>query len=223
MVLSSAPYTTSDSFQRERFLRAFTKEWDFSKLSEFFMYLQSPANIDYKVKCVMLQEAARRERETLGAKLLRKKRVVVMDEEGDEEDEIEEPPTLIVQHHNNESNNVQVEDTCTSRRHHRRTSSNDVNDIKRLRLSTPDLDTTEDHPHSLKSLNELSHLHLSNIDTNSSSSSSSSSSHHDVGSSSGSSTIATRARSASIESSDDPMETDSTINKKRAITHFTEE
>jgi hypothetical protein len=31
----------------------------------------------------------------------------------------------------------------SSRRHHRRTSSNDVNDIKRLRLSTPDLDHSD--------------------------------------------------------------------------------
>lgn len=127
MVLSSAPYTTTSSYQRERFLRAFTKEWDFSKLSEFFMYLQSPANIDYKVKCVMLQEAARRERETLSAKL-RKKRVVV------------ELPTIEVTvlppKEEEQENN-------TGRRHHRRTSSNDVNDIKRLRLSTPDLDHSD--------------------------------------------------------------------------------
>ncbi|KAI9271200.1 hypothetical protein EDC94DRAFT_489391, partial [Helicostylum pulchrum] len=164
MVLSSAPYTNSSSFQRERFLRAFTKEWDFSKLSEFFMYLQSPANIDYKVKCVMLQEAARRERETLGAKLRKK-----------------------------------PEDNTTNRRHHRRTSSNDVNDIKRLRLSTPDLDhpeentnesssssgggsasrrSTSPHPsrtnNSTAMSNELSHLHLTNVASSSSTSSGSS-------------------------------------------------
>ncbi|KAG2200367.1 hypothetical protein INT47_002281 [Mucor saturninus] len=238
MVLSSAPYTTGDSFQRERFLRAFTKEWDFSKLSEFFMYLQSPANIDYKVKCVMLQEAARRERETLGAKLLRKKRVVVMDEL-EEQVESQDP-----HHHESDDVVVQMEESaaagaaaaaagaCTNRRHHRRTSSNDVNDIKRLRLSTPDPD--EDHPHSLKYLNELSHLHLSNVDASGSSSSSggssssSSSSSCAAGSSSSSSSstvvIGSRTRSASIESCDDPMETDSTVNKKRAITaHFTEE
>ncbi|KAG1446888.1 hypothetical protein G6F55_011353 [Rhizopus delemar] len=100
MVLSSAPYASTTPVQRERFLRAFTKDWNFSKLSEFFMYLTSPANIDYKVKCVMLQEAARKE--TLSAKLIKKKQ--------------------------------------EQERHHRRTSSNDVNDIKRLRLSTPDLD-----------------------------------------------------------------------------------
>ncbi|KAI9254833.1 hypothetical protein BY458DRAFT_520784 [Sporodiniella umbellata] len=104
MVLSSAPYASSNTVERERFLRAFTQGWDFSKLSEFFMYLQSPANIDYKLKCIMLQEAARKEREELGAKLYKKKK-----EESD-------------------------------RRHHRRTSSNDVNDIKRLRLSTPELE-----------------------------------------------------------------------------------
>ncbi|KAG1291143.1 hypothetical protein G6F61_002261 [Rhizopus arrhizus] len=103
MVLSSAPYASTTPVQRERFLRAFTKDWNFSKLSEFFMYLTSPANIDYKVKCVMLQEAARKE--TLSAKLIKKKQ--------------------------------------EQERHHRRTSSNDVNDIKRLRLSTPDLDHVE--------------------------------------------------------------------------------
>ncbi|KAG0745499.1 hypothetical protein G6F57_008825 [Rhizopus arrhizus] len=107
MVLSSAPYASATHAQRESFLRVFTKDWDFSKLSEFFMYLTSPANIDYKVKCVMLQEAARREREALGAKLCKK-----------------------TQQQND-------------RRHHRRTSSNDVNDIKRLRLSTPDLEHAE--------------------------------------------------------------------------------
>ncbi|KAG1437652.1 hypothetical protein G6F56_013002 [Rhizopus delemar] len=106
MVLSCAPYVSATHVERERFLRAFTQGWDFSKLSEFFMYLQSPANIDYKLKCIMLQEAARKEREELGAKLCKKK----------EENE---------------------------RRHHRRTSSNDVNDIKRLRLSTPELDAEQ--------------------------------------------------------------------------------
>ncbi|KAI7900094.1 uncharacterized protein BX663DRAFT_439976 [Cokeromyces recurvatus] len=170
MVLSSAPYTTADSIQRERFLRAFTKDWDFSKLSEFFMYLQSPANIDYKVKCVMLQEAARRERETLGAKILRKKKM--------------------------NSNHCIASTSSNNRRHHRRTSSNDVNDIKRLRLSTPDLDhsdnesniststntmtntaTTTTTPNNLRRSaspdlrntsnpgNELSHLHLSDDTT----------------------------------------------------------
>ncbi|KAI8336483.1 hypothetical protein BD560DRAFT_413644 [Blakeslea trispora] len=166
MVLSSAPYATTSSFQRERFLREFTKEWDFSKLSEFFMYLQSPANIDYKVKCVMLQEAARRERETLGAKL-KKKRV----QQHDAVDQIHTDTisstattaltttvtaaTTVTATASNSSspsslpNTSIVEDTAaaadsteevtTSRRHHRRTSSNDVNDIKRLRLSTPDL------------------------------------------------------------------------------------
>lgn len=154
------------------------------------MYLQSPANIDYKVKCVMLQEAARRERETLGAKL-RKKRVVVV-----------EPP-LIVQEE--ELVVTQVEDASSGRRHHRRTSSNDVNDIKRLRLSTPDLDT-EEHPH--KTIHELSHLHLNN----------------EASSSGSGSSASVRTRSASIESCDDPMETDSSINKKRGITtHFTED
>ncbi|OBZ89032.1 hypothetical protein A0J61_02908 [Choanephora cucurbitarum] len=153
MVLSSAPYATTSSFQRERFLREFTKEWDFSKLSEFFMYLQSPANIDYKVKCVMLQEAARRERETLGAKL-KKKRVQqhdLMDHSSTTHNTtttmnssttttntaIVSPSlhTSLVEDTTTDS----TEEAATSRRHHRRTSSNDVNDIKRLRLSTPDL------------------------------------------------------------------------------------
>ncbi|CAO3640195.1 unnamed protein product [Mucor hiemalis] len=154
-VLSSAPYANSTSFQRERFLRAFTKDWDFSKLSEFFMYLQSPANIDYKVKCVMLQEAARRERETLSAKL-RKKRVVALDAH-----QVVTPISTTPSDSNIATDSSVVEDTVmenttassnatattsssnTGRRHHRRTSSNDVNDIKRLRLSTPDLGHTE--------------------------------------------------------------------------------
>ena len=159
MVLSSAPYTNTSSFQRERFLRAFTKEWDFSKLSEFFMYLQSPANIDYKVKCVMLQEAARRERETLGAKL-RKKRVVTQEETNTTHSFHNIPSVTVtpttndISHGNSEvhqeedtmmdasssSSSAASSSSTTGRRHHRRTSSNDVNDIKRLRLSTPDLD-----------------------------------------------------------------------------------
>ncbi|KAG1080638.1 hypothetical protein G6F42_023269 [Rhizopus arrhizus] len=180
----------------------------------------NPANIDYKVKCVMLQEAARRERVTLGANL-RKNRVVPStasavsdkidhslssstsdsstslpssaDDEGTNQsvdvatsslppttnanpaitsentlivnDVIMEtaslnsgsaPPTVTTTPSSTttvnseemvastvtvlplmESNNSSS--TTTSRRHHRRTSSNDVNDIKRLRLSTPDL------------------------------------------------------------------------------------
>ncbi|ORE09208.1 hypothetical protein BCV72DRAFT_248268 [Rhizopus microsporus var. microsporus] len=145
MVLSSAPYASATHLQRERFLRAFTKDWDFSKLSEFFMYLQSPANIDYKVKCVMLQEAARRERETLGAKLYHRKKQTEEEEEKPGEGETE------------------IDDG--NRRHHRRTSSNDVNDIKRLRLSTPDLD----HVEGLQEANVGSsstnnpHLHLRSV------------------------------------------------------------
>ncbi|KAL1930477.1 hypothetical protein VTP01DRAFT_10639, partial [Rhizomucor pusillus] len=73
-ILATPPYVTAENAQRERFLRAFTQDWDFSKLSEFFMYLQSRANIDYKLKCIMLQEAARHEREALTAKLSRRKK-----------------------------------------------------------------------------------------------------------------------------------------------------
>ncbi|KAI9361426.1 hypothetical protein BD770DRAFT_383386 [Pilaira anomala] len=60
-ILMSCPYSDCINFKRERFLREFTKNWDFSKLSEFFMFLKSKANIDYKFKCIMLQEAARRD------------------------------------------------------------------------------------------------------------------------------------------------------------------
>ncbi|KAI7894674.1 uncharacterized protein EV154DRAFT_560040 [Mucor mucedo] len=60
-VLMSCPYSNCVILKRERFLREFTKNWDFSKLSEFFMFLRSRANIDYKFKCIMLQEAARRD------------------------------------------------------------------------------------------------------------------------------------------------------------------
>lgn len=60
-VLMSCPYSNCIILKRERFLREFTKNWDFSKLSEFFMFLRSRANIDYKFKCIMLQEAARRD------------------------------------------------------------------------------------------------------------------------------------------------------------------
>lgn len=59
-ILISAPYTTC-SKKREGFIQEFTRDWDFSKLSEFFMFLRSRANIDYKFKCAMLQEAARKE------------------------------------------------------------------------------------------------------------------------------------------------------------------
>ncbi|KAI9311746.1 hypothetical protein BX666DRAFT_2070697 [Dichotomocladium elegans] len=68
-ILATPPYLSSDNTQRERFIRAFARDWDFSKLSEFFMYLQSRAKIDYKLKCIMLQEAAQRDREALSAKL----------------------------------------------------------------------------------------------------------------------------------------------------------
>lgn len=59
-ILISAPYTTCNK-KREGFIQEFTRDWDFSKLSEFFMFLRSRANIDYKFKCAMLQEAARKE------------------------------------------------------------------------------------------------------------------------------------------------------------------
>ncbi|KAK4513421.1 uncharacterized protein ATC70_005421 [Mucor velutinosus] len=61
-ILISAPYTTCNK-KRESFIQEFTRDWDFSKLSEFFMFLRSRANIDYKFKCAMLQEAARKEAE----------------------------------------------------------------------------------------------------------------------------------------------------------------
>ncbi|GAN07766.1 hypothetical protein MAM1_0175d07270 [Mucor ambiguus] len=59
-ILMAAPYITCNK-KREVFIQEFTKDWDFSKLSEFFMFLRSRANIDYKFKCAMLQEAARKE------------------------------------------------------------------------------------------------------------------------------------------------------------------
>ncbi|KAL7315265.1 hypothetical protein PS15m_006737 [Mucor circinelloides] len=59
-ILISAPYTICNK-KREGFIQEFTRDWDFSKLSEFFMFLRSRANIDYKFKCAMLQEAARKE------------------------------------------------------------------------------------------------------------------------------------------------------------------
>ncbi|ORZ08391.1 hypothetical protein BCR42DRAFT_144643 [Absidia repens] len=73
-ILTTSPYSTAPNAQRERFIRAFTDGWGFSKLSEFFMYLQNQTNIDYKTKCLMLQEAARRERKKLNAKLNRRRR-----------------------------------------------------------------------------------------------------------------------------------------------------
>ncbi|CAO3596403.1 unnamed protein product [Absidia cylindrospora] len=73
-ILTASPYSTTPNTQRERFIRAFTDGWGFSKLSEFFMYLQNQTNIDYKIKCLMLQEAARRERKKLNAKLNRRRR-----------------------------------------------------------------------------------------------------------------------------------------------------
>lgn len=59
-ILMAAPYITCNK-KREGFIQEFTRDWDFSKLSEFFMFLRSRANIDYKFKCAMLQEAARKE------------------------------------------------------------------------------------------------------------------------------------------------------------------
>ncbi|RUS17678.1 LOW QUALITY PROTEIN: hypothetical protein BC938DRAFT_476187 [Jimgerdemannia flammicorona] len=166
-VLASPPYLTSPAGPKEQFLKAFTKDWDFSKLSEFFMYLQAKANVDYKLKCVMLQEAARRERETLGAKLGSRRRgangegvaaqsakqntpssvasgagndVIGKDAEGCDKEDHDMTPL--------DTNRLAVADpahgssgeaqgTHSNRRHHRRTSSNDVTDIKRLRLTSP--------------------------------------------------------------------------------------
>ncbi|KAG0181642.1 hypothetical protein DFQ28_009527 [Apophysomyces sp. BC1034] len=137
-ILATPPYV-SCHVQRERFLRAFTQDWDFSKLSEFFMYLQSRANIDYKLKCIMLQEAARRERETLGAKLNRKKAKTADDNQvGSDKGKAASRSSL----------QPPEESAGTHSRHHRRTSSNNVTDIKRLRLTTqaPD-ETTEEEEH----------------------------------------------------------------------------
>lgn len=81
-ILISAPYTTCIK-KRQRFIQEFTKDWDFSKLSEFFMFLRSRANIDYKFKCAMLQEAARKEaKEQLpsSSKSIRQRRVSFSDE-----------------------------------------------------------------------------------------------------------------------------------------------
>lgn len=171
-ILATPPYMSSTNQQRERFLRAFAQDWDFSKLSEFFMYLQSRANVDYKVKCVMLQEAARRERETLGAKLNKKRgattSALIPDYRKADiglHDDVQVPPAAdkevlsVISAEKMRANLDTTDPTSNSkvvtpapsslenseentqpRRHHRRTSSNDVTDIKRLRLSTPNFE-----------------------------------------------------------------------------------
>ncbi|ORX94965.1 hypothetical protein K493DRAFT_337540 [Basidiobolus meristosporus CBS 931.73] len=48
--------------QKESFLTALTIEWDFRRLSEFFSYLQTSADLDYRVKVSLLQEAVRRDK-----------------------------------------------------------------------------------------------------------------------------------------------------------------
>jgi hypothetical protein len=172
-ILATPPYQTSTNQQRERFLRAFAQDWDFSKLSEFFMYLQSRANVDYKVKCVMLQEAARKERETLGAKLSKKRGATSSAHIPDYRKsdislhhEVEVPSSTTGEEvlsvisaekmrslDTSETNpkvsgldSVQAatDENTQTRRHHRRTSSNDVTDIKRLRLSTPNFDNANE-------------------------------------------------------------------------------
>ncbi|KAH8552358.1 hypothetical protein BGW37DRAFT_306481 [Umbelopsis sp. PMI_123] len=180
---------SSTNQQRERFLRAFAQDWDFSKLSEFFMYLQSRANVDYKVKCVMLQEAARRERETLGAKLNKKRGATSSAHIPDYRksdiglhDEVQVPSTgagsdkevlsVIAAEKMRSSldatdpnGNAKVvnnasptpglensEENAQPRRHHRRTSSNDVTDIKRLRLSTPKFENANEESSSTTGL-----------------------------------------------------------------------
>ncbi|KAI8347678.1 hypothetical protein BD560DRAFT_241111 [Blakeslea trispora] len=60
-ILTSTPYSIQGTEKRERFIKEFTKDWGFSKLSEFFMFLRSKANVDCKFKCAMLQEAAKRD------------------------------------------------------------------------------------------------------------------------------------------------------------------
>ncbi|ORX81459.1 hypothetical protein K493DRAFT_94806 [Basidiobolus meristosporus CBS 931.73] len=49
--------------QKERFLAALTSDWDFRRLSEFFSYLQTSANLDYRIKVTLLQEAVRRDKQ----------------------------------------------------------------------------------------------------------------------------------------------------------------
>lgn len=164
----------SSNQQRERFLRAFAQDWDFSKLSEFFMYLQSRANVDYKVKCVMLQEAARRERETLGAKLSKKRGATssahipdyrkaadialhhdvevpssggdkeVLSVIGAEKMRLETSATAAAAAGADKAVMETSDENPQTRRHHRRTSSNDVTDIKRLRLSTPNFENANE-------------------------------------------------------------------------------
>ncbi|KAI8369588.1 uncharacterized protein BYT42DRAFT_617593 [Radiomyces spectabilis] len=157
-ILAASPYQTAENEQRERFIRAFTKNWDFSKLSEFFMYLQSRANIDYKVKCVMLQEVARKERETLSAKMRRRRGkqaehdVTLTDDmahplpiqKGESSRSVDEndasarclaEPTASGGVET--SDHLQYGEDASSRRHHRRISSNTITDTKRLRLSAP--------------------------------------------------------------------------------------
>lgn len=187
-ILATPPYQTSSNQQRERFLRAFAQDWDFSKLSEFFMYLQSRANVDYKVKCVMLQEAARKERETLGAKLSKKRGATsahipeFRNSDISLHHEVDVPPSsaneevlsvisaekmrsLDTSETTNNTSKVSgldsvqaptpvaaTDENTQTRRHHRRTSSNDVTDIKRLRLSTPNFDSANEETSSASGL-----------------------------------------------------------------------
>lgn len=103
-ILMSSPYINCSTNKRETFLREFTKNWDFSKLSEFFMFLRSRTNIDYKFKCMMLQEAARRD--------------VLVNSSIHKQDNTVQTPAV-------------TPSNATTTQHHRRTSSNDFQDIKR--------------------------------------------------------------------------------------------
>lgn len=115
-ILMSSPYINCSTNKRETFLREFTKEWDFSRLSEFFMFLRSRTNIDYKFKCMMLQEAARRD--------------VLVNSSAIKQDTTVHTPAVTT------PSNAAPSTT----QHHRRTSSNDFQDIKRNILEEDEVD-----------------------------------------------------------------------------------
>ncbi|KAL1924587.1 uncharacterized protein VTP21DRAFT_4241 [Calcarisporiella thermophila] len=57
--------------RKEYFLRVFVRDWNFSKLSEFFMHFGARAGIPHRTKCLMLQEAARRDNSAFSDKIKR--------------------------------------------------------------------------------------------------------------------------------------------------------
>lgn len=186
-ILMSSPYINCSTNKRETFLREFTKEWDFSRLSEFFMFLRSRTNIDYKFKCMMLQEAARRD--------------VLVNSSAIKQDTTVHTPAVTT------PSNAAPSTT----QHHRRTSSNDFQDIKRNILEEDEVDEEPFnicYPSSFNNNASSSSAATASV-TSSSASTTTSRYHHHARLSTSSSTITMTTASSSSSNNNDSVGTGS--------------